>query len=300
MILVFGTVCLDRIHLIEKMPPPGGYVEIEADGVFLGGEAANTAITLRSWKAPVRLVGNDVGDDPAGQFLLKRLLHHEFILVRTDPEIETPICDVFVTNEGERTMFGKGFRGLEHASFSPLPAPIGESWFTADMNFGPSARAVALQARKNGFKLYLMDFLLPDDPITPDTVWQSSTDSVGKRGNTQRNVQWVEGFVAQKGCLTILSDGPNGLVAGSVDHPVRAYPPFPAPKVLDSTGAGDAFRAGMLYGFHQKWRLPDCLRFASAAGCLACGYLGGTGKMPSVEEIQAHIASYPEVSSRYE
>jgi sugar/nucleoside kinase (ribokinase family) len=55
----------------------------------------------------------------------------------------------------------------------------------------------------------------------------------------------------------------------------------------------------MLYGLDRKWALADCLRFASAAGCLKCQYLGATSRVPTVLEIQSHIRENLGVAAQY-
>jgi sugar/nucleoside kinase (ribokinase family) len=149
-----------------------------------------------------------------------------------------------------------------------------------------------------GMRLYLMDYVDPAQ-VPAGAYWQSSTDWAGTRNNTQKNVAWVQEWVAKTGTFAVLSDGPNGFVAGSRDVPVRAYPPYPAPIVVDSTGAGDMFRAGMLYGLSLDWPIHRCLQFASAAGCLKCRALGATTDVPSIAEIESHIEIHPSVTRQY-
>ena len=61
-------------------------------------------------------------------------------------------------------------------------------------------------------------------------------------------------------------------------------------KSVDSTGAGDLFRAGVLYGLDQGWDLDRCLSFGAAAGALICRVIGATANVPTVEEIENLIA----------
>lgn len=138
-----------------------------------------------------------------------------------------------------------------------------------------------------------MDFIRPGDPVYPGSFWQSSTDWAGHPGNLQKNIEWVRRWVDKHGCFTILSDGPNGLVAGSPDHRVQAYEPYPCRKVVDSTGAGDMLRAGVLFGLESGWQIDDCLRFGMAAGSLKCRSLGATTRVPRVSEIQKVIGRAP-------
>lgn len=282
------------------MPAAGGYASIEAEETLLGGEAANTAFALHSWGVPISLAGNDLGSGVDGEVLRELLIGKSLPLEFLKPgEAYTPVCHVYVTPDGERTMFGIGF-GEEGQSqrWDALPF-LKDRWFTADPNLGALAREAARRAYRSGMRLYLMDLIQDTDEIPSGSFWQCSTDWIGVRGNTQKNVAWVQEFVARHGCFAVLSDGPNGLVAGSPSHEVRAYPPYPCPRLVDSTGAGDMFRAGMLYGLENGWEIPRCLQFASAAGCLKCQYLGATTHVPSVADIENHMKKHRQVSRQY-
>jgi sugar/nucleoside kinase (ribokinase family) len=278
-------------------------VEIIDEVELLGGEAANTANALEHWKAEVLLVGNDIGESAEGK-QVKELLASSGIAHLESPDeptgVRAPVCDIYVTPDGERTMFGRGFSQME-PSIREQDLPYKENaWFTAEPNMSQISRTCVKLAHDAGMNIYLMDFIREGDPIFPGSFWQCSTDWVGRRNDLEGNIKWVKNFVAQNGSFAILSDGPNGFIAGSPKHPVREYPPFPAPAMVDSTGAGDMFRAGMLFGLSQNWPIEDCLRFAASAGSLKCRSLGATSDVPSVEEILAHISFHKAVSERYD
>jgi len=299
-IVVFGTICLDRVRRVPALPPSGGYVEVDSEELFLGGEAANTANALAGWGADVWLGGNDLGKEPEADLIkakLGQLTPHSIGIAPYTAH--TPVCDIYVTPDGDRTMIGLGFRDMEPIpDVSLIPMTAG-GWLTAEPNMATVSRQVIRAANEAGMRTYLMDFIREDEPIGPQSVWQSSTDWAGKRGNVQANLKWVRDWVAKYGCFAILSDGANGLVAGGADLPTRYYPAFPSPEVVDTTGAGDAFRAGMLLGLDAKRPIADCLRFASAAGALNCRSLGASANVPTVAEIRDFIALHPEISAAY-
>jgi sugar/nucleoside kinase (ribokinase family) len=62
-------------------------------------------------------------------------------------------------------------------------------------------------------------------------------------------------------------------------------------EVVDPTGAGDAFVAGVAWGMAQRWPWPEVGRFANAVGALACCSLGAQASLPSLEEVEALLAS---------
>jgi sugar/nucleoside kinase (ribokinase family) len=301
MIVVFGTICLDRNRRVPVLLAPGEYTEVLEEVVVLGGEAANTAFTLQTWGRDIQLFGNALGFGAEAELLLRLLrekgLPTEFMREGTSP---TPVCDIYVTPDGDRTMYGRGFGDMEAATvLDGMPVIEGE-WFVAEPNMGELAREAARLAVAGGMKTYLMDYLHENEPIEPGSFWQSCADWTGTRGDVEATVKWTQEWVDRYGCFAVVTDGGRGLVAGSPDRAVRAYPVFPCPTVVDSTGAGDAFRAGMVFGLDQGWSVSDCLRFGSAAGCLNCRTLGAITQVPSVEEIRQHIEAHPEIGEAYE
>jgi adenosine kinase len=63
-------------------------------------------------------------------------------------------------------------------------------------------------------------------------------------------------------------------------------PPVKAYEVVDPTGCGDAYRAGLLYGISRGWDWPTCGRLASVMGAIKIGSRGGQNHKPSKEEIE--------------
>jgi sugar/nucleoside kinase (ribokinase family) len=299
MVVVYGTVCRDRTHAVGQLPGPGGYVEIDDEADGPGGEAFNTALAVYRWGGDVRLVGNTLGSADLLRAVEESGLDTSSLQVGEHFE---PVCDIYVTPDGQRTMFGRGFRAMPDWGRPEAALAHKAPWVAADTNHGEAARSCLARASAEGSRTYALDFVPPDD--VPTDFWQSSTDWIGFRGDIQKNVVWLRGFVESRGGFAVLSDGANGFVAGGTapggaDWPVRHYPPFQATLVVDSTGAGDVFRAGMLFGLDRGASLDDCLRFASAAGCLNCRALGATAGLPTREEIEAHIAAHPEVARAY-
>jgi len=284
-VLVFGTVCLDRLRTVGSIPEPGGYVEIIDEELFLGGEAANTACALHEWGVSIALMPNPIGTDEAGIALL-RLAEKRGIQLVVRSGVATPFCDIYVTPDSERTMFGFGFTSLAPTVRIEFPKDAAE-WFTAEPNFGATAREAAVQANARGCQLYLMDFNEPDDPIPPGSWWQSSTDWVGKRGDARLNAQFASEQARRFQCHAALTDGAFGVYYAPPSGEAVHIPALPSNGLVDATGAGDRFRAGMLYGLTQEWRIEDCLRYASAAGARKLAAKGGSAPVDSPEAIRA-------------
>jgi sugar/nucleoside kinase (ribokinase family) len=293
MILVFGTICLDRVRFIPNFPKPGGYVEVTDDRTLLGGEAANTANALKTWGVDVRLEGNRLGTGPNGE-LIRGLLAERGILPTVDAHDtgDAPVCDLLITPDGERTMIGLGFSASDGSiDISRIKYPAGE-WFTAEPNMSKTAREAFQRAHAAGMRLYLMDFSRADEQIPEGSICQHGTDWVGERNHPQANLRWASEWSKRHDCTTILTDGPNGFAVSDPQGNAYWHDALVEPGLVavDSTGAGDLFRAGTLYGLDQGWPLERSLLYGAAAGALICRAIGATVNVPTIAEIESLIA----------
>ncbi len=299
MILVFGTVCVDRIRRIEKLPRPGGYAEVTEQREILGGEAANTACHLTMWRDDVVLAGNSLGAGFEGERLRLLVLEKGLSDQYLARQGATPVCDVYVSADGDRTMFGSGFSAMAPGiDLDMLPWEVG-GWFTSEPNMSEISREAVKGAFAHGMKLYLMDFFRPDEFLPAGSICQYSTDWVGTRGSGEENLAWVSEWSTRHRVFTILTDGGNGLFVSLPDGESTWLPTVPAPNVVDSTGAGDAFRAGVLHGLHRGRTLGESLLIGSAAGSLSVGQVGATEGIPTMSEVHAHMSAYPSVAEQY-
>ncbi len=62
---------------------------------------------------------------------------------------------------------------------------------------------------------------------------------------------------------------------------------------VDTTGAGDAFHAGFLYGVLRRMDLGDTLRFANAVAAMNCTALGGRAALPRLSEVKTFLRANP-------
>lgn len=87
-------------------------------------------------------------------------------------------------------------------------------------------------------------------------------------------------------CVTLGERGAMALDADGIHH----APAFHV-EAVDTTGAGDVFRAGFIYALLRGWSTEDILRFANAAAAVSCTRLGALGGIPSLEEVEMMVAS---------
>lgn len=289
-ILVFGTVVIDRVRRIEKMPSPGQYGEFTDEQLFLGGEAANTAVALRKWGNAVLLLGNGLGESTESDWLREELAHHGLSSEHCEPGPgPAPCCDIYLTPDGCRTMFGQGWGP------GPVALPdVDADWLTVDPNRFAKGIAISRSAQERGIRRYVMDYGVEDIPLCAGDVLQRSSRSLGPDASLDR-----EALVAEvsrgAGGTAILTQGSSGIIIGVDGHTVRA-PGFVAHPVVDTTGAGDCFRAGMLHGLNQGWELGETVAFAAAAASLKCEAEGATTGIPALEAVQNRLREQAKIS----
>ena len=94
--------------------------------------------------------------------------------------------------------------------------------------------------------------------------------------------------------LLIVTRGAKGALALDGHRLVRS-PGF-AVAAVDTTGAGDVFRGGLIFGLLRGWSTDDSLQFANAAAAISCTRLGAMEGVPSLEEVEQLITSSRRIS----
>lgn len=91
------------------------------------------------------------------------------------------------------------------------------------------------------------------------------------------------------GCfLVAMTQGARGSLA-YVGGEYIATPGFRPPVCKDTTGAGDAFRAGFIYGLAQGLSIEETLRCANGVAALSCRELGARAGLPKKDELQKFL-----------
>jgi sugar/nucleoside kinase (ribokinase family) len=109
----------------------------------------------------------------------------------------------------------------------------------------------------------------------------------------ERNLeQALRRMKSRYGCtVTAATLGQDGVLAwdGNQFHFRPAY----CVSVADTTGAGDIFHAGFIYGLLQGWPLARQLDFACAAAALNCTATGARGGIGPIDRVELLMATAP-------
>lgn len=108
-------------------------------------------------------------------------------------------------------------------------------------------------------------------------------------------VEALTGLSPEEGCLklqeicpiSVVTLGPQGCLVGHKNNLI-AVPTFPA-KVLDTTGAGDLFACGFLYGYLHNYPLLTCARIGNLLGSSIVEVIGAELPQEKWVEIQSFL-----------
>ncbi|MCC5465720.1 carbohydrate kinase family protein [Pelosinus sp. Bkl1] len=92
--------------------------------------------------------------------------------------------------------------------------------------------------------------------------------------------------------LVVITDGINGSWVFDNDIGVFHQPAFKMDNVVDTTGCGDSYHGGFLYGLLHNMPLKKCAEFASAVAALNTQALGGRKGLPSLKTVEKFLLSH--------
>jgi len=287
-VLCYGEIGIDNIIQTDGLPSPENAVFPTSDSYHGGGAASNTAVWLSNLGVKVKLTGNAIGHDPYGDMILEGLRNQPNIdlsLVEQRTGVTTPFTRALVTPDGERSFLIFWYPQAPKIQLASAML-VGVKYVALDLYGGPERLATARLAFEAGASTAIGDVIWPDHPALPLTSVATNSapfirqqfPGVDVRQHARRLQSISEGIV-------ITTDGPRTVHALDAKGNGWTIQP-PETTAIDATGAGDAFRAGLLYGFLHGFDLPRSLCWGVAAGSLKVRNLGAATALPGFHEIE--------------
>jgi sulfofructose kinase len=297
-----GLNATDTVISLSSFPERGSKVEYRDRVVMPGGQVASTIVACQTWGLRSRYVGK-FGDDAAAKLhkdaftrlgaeaqivtVPGALSLHNVILVDTSGD-RTVICQrnermVLQPEELKREWIVSA-RALHVDGHDTAAATLAASWaheagipVTADLD-DPYPGIDDLIAN--------VDYLL----VNCDFSCRLMDDR-----NLERSLRRMQ---ARYGCrMTAATLGEEGVLTWDGKQLVHSAA-YRVP-VVDTTGAGDIFRAGFLYGLLQDWPLERQLDFSCAAAAMNCMGSGARGGIKPVAEIENLMTTVTRYESKY-
>ncbi|MEZ5277145.1 MAG: carbohydrate kinase family protein [Opitutaceae bacterium] len=292
----FGHVSTGQIlRLRGKYPEPNGYAEVVETAENYCGEATGTALVLQRLGIPTILEGNWLGDNPAGErtlsFLRNRGIDCSGLGIKAG---YGGVNEVVITDPTSRTVFGRYVDLLSTTRQwePPREESIQRSrCVCVDPGFGETSLEVARMALKHGIPLVTSD-AAPGSPLTAG----AAIIVVSKEGLSWHKLsadprKAFEAYRAACPGLVVFTRGSESTwwARGAESGEVASFPI----ETMDTAGAGDSFRGGMIYGMLQGWTDERTVRFAVGVAALVCQSFPGVLGSPELRTVEAFLEAHP-------
>jgi ribokinase len=304
-ILVVGSINVDMMVVAPTVPAVNEYVHATGFRMVIGGKGANQAIASHRLGSPTWLLAR-TGSDPLGVFLTESLEAEGVstsLLLRT-PEAASGVALIVVEEStGANTIVVDpgANRALAVDDLRALDTHYGEAGvalFQLEVPVEVSIEA-SRRARERGV-LTILDSgpaTRADSSVAPsfDVISPNEHELAALSGREVAGVASAAGaasdLLGMGARVVVVKMGGAGALlveAGKAWH-------VPAHQVrcVDSTGAGDAFTAGLACALAEGMELAPAVRFANAAGAVAVGRVGTQPSMPDRGQVEELLESQP-------
>ena len=290
MVVVFGSINLDLVAQVDRIPAPGETLAGHSFNCAPGGKGANQALAALRAGAQVKLFGA-VGIDTFAAAALENLETSGVDLtgvVAVDAPTGVALIHVDARGENAITVIA-GANGAARAAQVPDAVLVQATTLVLQLEV-PLDEVAQLVSRAGGARVILNAApaaALPEDLLRQvDTLIVNETEAaiVGAEHGLPTAVdQFSKAAAARYNCTVVVTQGPRGAIAVRGDETVAvAAPPT---TVVDTTGAGDALVGAFAAALDRGASLRQALTEGVAAGSLACTGRGAQAALPARSAI---------------
>ncbi len=273
-VTVIGSVNLDIVAKVARLPAPGETVTDAELYRYPGGKGANQALAAKRLGADVTLIAR-VGDDAAADEALELLRDDGVELSQCIalPGIPTGTALIAVAPSGEnQIVVAPGAN--RHLGPDDIDVPASDALICQlEVPVDTVARAVAI------FAGFLCVNLAPAARIDVSVLQRANLVVV----NETESAWYGETLRACNGMVATTRG--SGLATLEQDGVVIAEARPPAVEAIDATGAGDTFTAALTVALVEGQPPQDALEFACAAGAAATTKMGAQPSLPMRHEV---------------
>jgi len=294
----FGTNAVDFLIEVPEYPAFNSKIELTDYAQAAGGEVATTMAGLQRLGLRTTYVGA-FGDDPSGAFGLRSLsdegvdVEHARVVKGARTQIAFIVID---SRNGERTVIWKRDKNL---AFSVEDAPThivsGASLLHVTPHDTKAALAMAQTAKRSGTVVSIdVDKAFPgiEDLLSQVDLLIASSEFPSRLLGIDDHRKALPEMAQRFGCRVCgvtLGERGSLLFAGGVFIESAGYA-VPG-GCRDTTGAGDAFRVGLVYGLLNNSGIEDAARYANAVAALKCRAIGARTALPNEKELKQFLSN---------
>jgi sugar/nucleoside kinase (ribokinase family) len=289
-VYLYGLTLLSTIHRLKgPYPKADSYQEIGETYIVPGGETANAAILLARLGLQVRSEGTWMGFETKETILrFNRKWGVDSSGLKYDPKFEG-WKDVVIVDGKHRNVFGwfgKRFSSKGGQKWSmPNATAIGRAKVVSiDPFLGQESEKAARLCHKAGKLFVTLDCAPESDCHRYSAVNVISREFVNRSFPRMSKKKLMSKYLSRSRGLTVFTFGSRPLLYARPGKKIRRFKPYSV-KVSGTLGAGDSFRAGMLYGLWRGWNDEQCVRFSAGLAACVCRKFPVAQYPPTIQEV---------------
>lgn len=303
MIVVFGSLTIDLNVVVPHLPTPGETVLSPTYEWMPGGKGANQAISAARSGAKVAMVGM-VGDDGFGTRVINNMKKESIWAsgVGRSNDMPTGCATVFIDEKSGENQIVIAAGANMQTSADQLPSEIlgpdnvvlmqmevthDENWEVIRRAHEKGARTILNIAPAAPVPREILEIL--DILIVNRIEAEQIAEKLGLEIESDA-MKLAHALANQCDLTCIVTLGPKGSVA-VCNKKKKGWivPCMPLEKVVDTTGAGDAYCGAFTAALFKGKSIPEAMRFASIAGTLACRGKGAQASIAYEEDILQYL-----------
>ena len=273
-----------------------------------GGDALNEATALARLGKNVQWI-DKLGDDEAGRRILNYAADNgiDISSVKVQAGLDSGISIVLIDAAGERkflTNRNGSLRKLSAKDILPQVDSMADIVCFASMFVSPpldvAATAKVFEAIKSKPRILAFDMKEPKngetvEDLAPVLKWadyffpnEVELALLAGSDDIQKNIS----ALLEHGLkCAVVKRGGKGCIIATPSAQIE-IPAYHVEKAIDTTGAGDCFAAGFLYGLSEKFSLEDCGRFACAAASCSVEEVGAVTGLTNLEKVMSRYKQF--------
>ena len=283
-----GQCALDYLGRIKTYPEADSKCEFTSLRIQGGGPVATALVALQRWGISTAFCGV-VGDDDFGKQILTELrsekIDLEDVLIRKNESSQFAFV-VAETEPDRRTIFWRRPTGSEPTTTEIKTRRILSAELLHTDGIFPEATLHACKVANSANIPVSVDAgsmreAMPEIASYSDFFLASSTFATQFLGRDDPGIacEKMAGLGARVVCVTL---GAQGYVAKWNNKTIER--PAYIVDTVDTTGCGDLFHAGFIYGILQEWSIEKSFDYAAWAAAMVSRNLGGRLTIPNVSD----------------
>jgi len=304
-VLVVGNATMDLVFAGMSRFPVLGEDTLATDFVFIPGEAFTNAVALHRLGIRVAWAA-DFGNDPFSQAILQyariERLDETWFVHHATPFRRVSVSASYIQDRAFMSYYDKD--PAISAALKALPRVDARMILIPGLYHGPLYTSALPLIRAKKMKIVMDGNFSGIRKLSTRSIREAirETDVFIPNSREARTLTGLEDLPSAALVLSSLTnqvaikDGANG-VYGATGQVVTHVPSIPS-RVVDTTGAGDCFTAGYIYGFLAGDSQVDCLRYGNICGALSVQKIGGTSFYVDIARLHATYKKYYQPHSK--